>query len=155
MVLVFDAQCLMCEGWVRFLLKHDRWQRLRFASIQTDAGRHLLARAGLEVEHLQTLLLVDGPRSWQHRAAILRVLHTLGGAWRLAWLGWPGSGTAARRGLSRDRTPPLPPVRPQRGLPAAGRRAPASLSGMKNRPAGLFHRPGPSGPRQNSVKLSQ
>lgn len=88
MIVVFDAQCLLCDGWVRFLLRHDKHQRLRFASIQGAQGLALLQRAGLQVDGLQTLLLVDGERSWQHTAAILRVLHGLGGFWRLAWLGW-------------------------------------------------------------------
>jgi predicted DCC family thiol-disulfide oxidoreductase YuxK len=88
MIIVFDAQCLLCNGWVRFLLKHDRRSVFRFASIQGATGRALLKQAGLQVDGLQTLLLVDGERSWQHTAAILRVLHALGWPWRLAWVGW-------------------------------------------------------------------
>lgn len=88
MIIVFDAQCLLCSGWVRFLLKHDRRGVFRFASIQGEHGRALLARAGLRVDGLQTLLLVDGERTWQHTGAILRVLHGLGWPWRLAWIGW-------------------------------------------------------------------
>jgi predicted DCC family thiol-disulfide oxidoreductase YuxK len=87
-IVVFDAQCLLCDGWVKFLLRHDKQQRLRFASIQGAQGAALLQRAGLQVEGLQTLLLVDGARSWQHTAAILRILHELGGLWRLAWIAW-------------------------------------------------------------------
>ena len=75
MIVVFDAQCLLCNGWVRFLLKHDRNDVFKFASIQGQTGRDLLKQAGLEVEGLQTLLLMDGHHSWQHTAAILRVLH--------------------------------------------------------------------------------
>lgn len=85
MIVVFDAQCLLCSAWVQFLLRHDKHRTLRFASIQTETGRRLLAEAGLQIDHLETLLAVDGQRSWQHTAAILRVLHTLGGPWRLAW----------------------------------------------------------------------
>lgn len=88
MIVVFDGQCLLCNGWVQFLLRHDRSQRIRFASIQSAVGQQLLARAGLRVEGLQTLLVIDGERSWQHTAAILRVLHALGWPWRLAWAGW-------------------------------------------------------------------
>ncbi|WP_066272877.1 thiol-disulfide oxidoreductase DCC family protein [Hydrogenophaga palleronii] len=87
-ILVFDAQCLLCNGWVRFLLRHDRRRVLRFASMQGTTGQALLHQAGLQVDGLQTLLLVDGARSWQHTAAILRVLHTLGWPWRLAWAVW-------------------------------------------------------------------
>ncbi len=88
MILVFDAQCLLCDGWVQFLLKHDRKGVFQFASIQGETGQALLARAGLKVEGLQTLLLVDGQKTWQHTAAILQVLNRLGWPWRLAWLGW-------------------------------------------------------------------
>jgi predicted DCC family thiol-disulfide oxidoreductase YuxK len=87
-IVVFDAQCLLCNGWVQFLLRHDRRGAFRFASIQGRQGRALLASAGLQTDGLQTLLLVDGPRSWQHTAAMLRVLHALGWPWRLAWAAW-------------------------------------------------------------------
>jgi predicted DCC family thiol-disulfide oxidoreductase YuxK len=40
------------------------------------------------VEDLQTLLLVDGDKSYQHTAALLRVVHQLGWIWRLMWVGW-------------------------------------------------------------------
>ncbi|RYX95417.1 MAG: thiol-disulfide oxidoreductase DCC family protein [Comamonadaceae bacterium] len=88
MIVVFDAHCLLCSRWVRFLLKFDRSGVFRFASIQGATGRALLDREGLRVDGLQTLLLVDGNRSWQHTAAILRVLHALGWPWRAAWLFW-------------------------------------------------------------------
>lgn len=106
MIVVFDAQCLLCNGWVRFLLRHDRQGVLRFASIQGEQGRRLLAQAGLQVDGLQTLLLVDGARSWQHTAAILRVLHVLGWPWRLAWVAWLVPARlrdAAYRWLARNR----------------------------------------------------
>jgi predicted DCC family thiol-disulfide oxidoreductase YuxK len=87
-IVVFDAQCLLCSGWVRFLLRHDRRGVFRFASIQGPTGRRLLADAGLPVDGLQTLLLTDGRRTWQYTAAILRILHGLGWPYRLAWVGW-------------------------------------------------------------------
>ncbi len=89
MIVVFDAECLLCNSWVQFLLRHDRQGRIRFASIQGENGRHLLALAGLKIDGLQTLLVVQGERTWQHTAAIFQVLHQLGWPWRLAWIAWP------------------------------------------------------------------
>lgn len=88
MIVVFDAQCLLCNGWVQFLLRYDRREVFQFASIQGATGHRLLAQEGLQVQGLDTLLLVDGNRSWQHTAAIFRVLDALGWPWRLAWIGW-------------------------------------------------------------------
>ena len=106
MVVVFDAQCLLCSRWVRFLLRHDRRGVFRFAAIQGTRGRELLAQAGLQPEGLQTLLLVAGPRHWQHTAAILRVLHALGWPWRLALAAWLVPAPlrdAVYRGVARHR----------------------------------------------------
>ncbi|AIY39776.1 hypothetical protein LT85_0616 [Collimonas arenae] len=89
MIIVFDAKCLICSTWVQFLLKHDRRRVFRFASMQSSAGVALLTQAGLSVTRLETLLLVDGERSYQHTAAIFRVLHQLGFPWKLAWIIWP------------------------------------------------------------------
>lgn len=88
MIVVFDAECLLCNRWVQFLLRHDRRAVFQFASIQGTTGQRLLAQHGLRVDGLQTLLLVDGLLAWQHTAAILQVLHALGWPWRLGLVGW-------------------------------------------------------------------
>ena len=88
MIVVFDGECVLCNGWVGFLLRHDKRRIYRFASIQTAAGRSLLAQAGLPVERLDTLLVIDGTRSFRHTRAIFQVLHGLGWPWRAAWVGW-------------------------------------------------------------------
>jgi predicted DCC family thiol-disulfide oxidoreductase YuxK len=87
-ILVFDAQCLLCDAGVQFVLRHDHPGRIQFASMQGQTGQQLLAQHGLRAEALLTVLLVDGRHSWQHTAALFRVMHALGWPWRLAWLGW-------------------------------------------------------------------
>lgn len=43
---MFDGVCRLCNGWVRFLLRHDLRRRYRFAAMQDDAGRALLQQHG-------------------------------------------------------------------------------------------------------------
>jgi predicted DCC family thiol-disulfide oxidoreductase YuxK len=88
MIVVFDAKCLLCSSSVHFLLRHDHRGVFQFASMQGATGGALLAKAGLPVDDLQTLLLVDGERAWQYTAATLRIAHGLGWPWRCAWILW-------------------------------------------------------------------
>ena len=83
-VIVFDGVCVLCNGWVHFLLRHDRHARYRFAAMQSDSGRALLSRHGLDPDDPVSFLLVDQGRAWTDTDAIVQVLAGLGGPWRLA-----------------------------------------------------------------------
>jgi predicted DCC family thiol-disulfide oxidoreductase YuxK len=88
-IIVFDGVCVLCNGWVGFLLRHDRRARYRFAAMQGEAGRALLAAHGLDPDDPASFLLIEhdrgpAPRVSTDTVAIRRVLAGLGGAWRLA-----------------------------------------------------------------------
>ncbi len=88
-VIVFDGVCVLCNGWVRFLLRHDHRERYRFAAMQGDAGRRLLTENGLDPDDPASFLLVEydrdpAPRVSTDTDAIRRVLTGLGGVWRVA-----------------------------------------------------------------------
>lgn len=90
-VLVFDGVCVLCSGWVRFLLRHDHAGRYAFAAMQGDRGRALLHAHGLDPDDPLSLLLVEYDRSDGVRVsidsdAVRRVLAGMGGLWRLAHL---------------------------------------------------------------------
>lgn len=82
-VIVFDGVCVLCSGWVRFLLRYDRRRRYRFAAMQSAAGRALLSRHGLDPNDPLSFLLVDEAGAWTDTEAIGRVLSGLGGGWRV------------------------------------------------------------------------
>lgn len=90
-IIVFDGVCVLCNGWVDFLLKRDHRARYRFAAMQGDTGRALLAAHGLDPDDPVSFLLIEHdrgpvPRVSTDTVAIRRVLAGLGGAWRLAAL---------------------------------------------------------------------
>jgi predicted DCC family thiol-disulfide oxidoreductase YuxK len=54
---------------VQWILRHDRQGRFRFAALQSELGRELLARYGLPVDDLDTFVLVqDGAALTRSRA---------------------------------------------------------------------------------------
>jgi predicted DCC family thiol-disulfide oxidoreductase YuxK len=82
-ILLFDGVCNLCDGVVQWVIAHDPAGQFRFASLQSDAGRALLARHGLPPDALDTVVLVDGDRYFRKSDAALEVLRLLGGGWAL------------------------------------------------------------------------
>ena len=85
-VIVFDGVCVLCSRWVRFVLKHDRRQLFKFASMQSSAGRMLLTQHGLNPDDPNSLLLVNEQRAHTDTDAIICIVRQFGGLWRLVVL---------------------------------------------------------------------
>jgi predicted DCC family thiol-disulfide oxidoreductase YuxK len=82
-VIVFDGVCLLCNRWVDFILRHDRAGQFRFAAMQGINGRALLQAHGLSPDDPSSLLLVEGALCYTDTTAVMRILHGLGGGWKL------------------------------------------------------------------------
>lgn len=82
-IVLFDGHCNLCNGAVDFLIRRDRRGTLRFASLQSDLGRALAARAGLDPDVLSTFVLVDGSRTYVRSTAALRAAAALRMPWPL------------------------------------------------------------------------
>ncbi|WP_182852903.1 thiol-disulfide oxidoreductase DCC family protein [Metapseudomonas otitidis] len=83
-VVLFDGVCKLCNGWARFLIRHDRRERLKLASVQSPEGQALLAWYGLPTDHFETLAYIEGQRLHVRTDAVLRVLGQLPAHWH--WL---------------------------------------------------------------------
>ena len=88
-VLLYDGLCGFCDGTVQFILKRDRGGTLRFATLQGDFARDVIARHP-EVAGVDSLVLVEpdvasGRENVYVRSeGALRVARYLGGGWHLA-----------------------------------------------------------------------
>ena len=65
-VMLFDGVCNLCNASVNFVLDRDRDARLRFASLQSESGRGLLAARGVALPEgdPDSMVLVEGDRVW-------------------------------------------------------------------------------------------
>lgn len=93
LVLLFDGECALCHGWVKFILPRDRHGKLRFAPLQGATAAGILSRHADSPAPLSTLVLVENAgRAGEERLFVksdgaLRALRELGGLWRtFAWL---------------------------------------------------------------------
>ncbi|CAJ1003160.1 MULTISPECIES: thiol-disulfide oxidoreductase DCC family protein [Brevibacillus] len=82
-ILLFDGVCNLCHGAVRFIIPRDPAGQIRFASLQSETARHLLAGHSFLADELRTVVLIDGDRLYTRSDAILRVGRKLNGWWPL------------------------------------------------------------------------
>lgn len=85
-VLLFDGVCNLCNGIVRFVIRRDPPPaQMRFAALQSDAGRRLLGEHGLPSDRLDTFVLIERGRAYQRSTAALRTLRRIGLPWSLLY----------------------------------------------------------------------
>ena len=86
-VLVYDGLCGFCDGTVQFVLARDPAGPLRFAALQGEYGRSVLARH-VGLRGVDSLVLVESSAGEAERVlvrsgAVLGLARYLGGLWRL------------------------------------------------------------------------
>lgn len=70
-LILFDGVCVFCSRWVRVVIDHDPEHRFRFLPIQSEAGRALATRYGIDPETPQTnAVILDGRIHFKSDAAL-------------------------------------------------------------------------------------
>lgn len=77
-IIFFDGVCNLCNHFVNFLLRQDRLKVFKFASLQGNTAKECSLS-----NDLSSIILVEGEKSYQKSAAILRVLYRLGGFFKI------------------------------------------------------------------------
>ncbi len=82
-VLLYDGVCGLCNRLVRFVLKHDRRARCRFASLQSTYAAQILKGHNFDPHDLDTVYVVQesGAHISARSDAVISVLRELGGFW--------------------------------------------------------------------------
>lgn len=84
--ILFDAMCVLCSANAQFILRRDRQNRFKLASMQGEVGAELFRRHGIDPTDPSTILVVDGDRVLRDSDAVLAIYAGLGWPWRAA--GW-------------------------------------------------------------------
>jgi predicted DCC family thiol-disulfide oxidoreductase YuxK len=80
-LILFDGVCVLCAGWVNFIIPRDPDGRYRFVSIQSEPGHELAARFQIDAEAPQTNVVIRDGKAWFKADSALRVFQDLPG-WR-------------------------------------------------------------------------
>ena len=76
-ILLFDGHCNLCNAWVQYIVKRDSAGTIRFASLQSGAGRRMLEEHKIDENYIESLVFFEEERFSVSSTAALRTLSYL------------------------------------------------------------------------------
>ena len=80
---LFDGACVLCSWGVRYTLRHEKTDSIRFVAIQTDEGRELAERHDVDPDDPASFLFVENGQALEKSDAVLALVRHLTGPARL------------------------------------------------------------------------
>ncbi|MCB0401111.1 MAG: DUF393 domain-containing protein [Flavobacteriales bacterium] len=77
-IILFDGACNFCSFWVKFVIKRDKKDQFRFASLQSEAGKKLLEMHRVD-PLIDSVVLIKQDKAYIKSTATLHIIKLLGG----------------------------------------------------------------------------
>lgn len=86
-VILYDGDCNLCSWSMQFIIHHDSEDQFTFISLQSAEGRTLIAEYGIQLETLDSFILIEDPHYFTQSSAAIRVSCYFSGWWSIwSWL---------------------------------------------------------------------
>ncbi|NNE25996.1 MAG: DUF393 domain-containing protein [Saprospiraceae bacterium] len=82
-IIFFDGLCVLCQGFIGFVWKHDKNNTFAFSSLQSPYATQHKEAYGIS-QTIDSVVYFDGKNHYYKSTAALKILNQLGG-WK-AWL---------------------------------------------------------------------
>ncbi len=83
-IVLFDGVCNLCNNAIQRIIKNDKKDIFRFASLQSDLGKKLVAERGMDPEEIDSIILIDpGVAYYKKSTAALEISRELSGGYSL------------------------------------------------------------------------
>ena len=80
----FDDECLVCNGFVQFLIRHDSGKKsFVFAALQSDYGQAIAHKITSRLGNKETIAFLENGQLYTQSTALLKLLRKLGGRWKI------------------------------------------------------------------------
>ncbi|TRZ45258.1 thiol-disulfide oxidoreductase DCC family protein [Robertkochia solimangrovi] len=86
-IILFDGVCNLCNGAVNYVIKRDKKDVFRFASLQGEFGKKFLTERGLDSEELDSIVVYEPGVAYYKKAdAATEIAKEIGGGWQILGL---------------------------------------------------------------------
>lgn len=77
-ILLFDSECLICDGFVRMIIRLDRKKSLKFSSLQSAKAIHEIQKRRIPIPKAGTVVLLHRGGYHTESDAVVKVLELIG-----------------------------------------------------------------------------
>lgn len=91
-IILFDGVCNLCNNSVQFIIKRDKKDIFRFAPLQSEIGKKLVAERRIDTARIDSIILIEPQIAYYTKSeAALRISKSLSGFWPVmsVFLGLP------------------------------------------------------------------
>ena len=72
-IILFDGVCNLCNYSVQFILKHEKNQDIKFASLQSDFGQQFIEENKLSKTKYDSIILIENNNFYSKSEAALKI----------------------------------------------------------------------------------
>jgi predicted DCC family thiol-disulfide oxidoreductase YuxK len=72
-IILFDGVCNLCNSSVQFVIRHDKKNHFLFAALQSEIGKKLLKKYGIDFEKTDSFILIENNKAHIKSSAALRI----------------------------------------------------------------------------------
>lgn len=82
-IILYDGICNLCNGFVGFIRKRDKYSVFEFVPLQSDEGKSFIAKYGLPADKLDTVIYLEKEHLFLRSSAGLRIMKKMGWPWKI------------------------------------------------------------------------
>ncbi len=83
-VILFDGVCNLCNSAINFIIKHDKNDVFRYASLQSEIGKKYIDQFNIDSTSLDSILLINSETQYFHKSsAALHIAKHLSGGYSI------------------------------------------------------------------------
>lgn len=80
-LMLFDGQCVFCNGAANFAFRNEQSGRLKFAALQSQAGQEIARLYGLPTEDFNTFVIINNGKAYTRFDAAVELGRLVGGGY--------------------------------------------------------------------------
>lgn len=85
--IIFDGVCVLCNGWVKFVLRFDRKENFSFVIAQSELGETIYEELGLKSNDYDTFIIVKDGQLYTKLDGVFALLSGIGWPWKIFAIG--------------------------------------------------------------------